>query len=150
LQGIAPYQFEIDAAMFVSEDKDGKKYLKACDKYATGEAKDSPEKLNSLAVTIFQNFGEDAKALKQAEKYAKEAAEKGNTYNFYLTYAEILLVNGKKETALEMANKSLELAVGQRGAETAVKRFIQKTATPCGNKSLYQILTPKYLTSCRY
>ena len=106
--------------------KDGKKYLKACDKYANGEASGSPEKLNSLAVTIFQNFATDSKALKQAEKYAKEAAEKGNAYNFYLTYAEILLINGKKETALEMANKSLELAAGQRGAETTVKRFIQK------------------------
>ena len=105
---------------------DGKKYLKACEKYAKKEAKKDAEKLNGLAVAIYQNFPKDQKALKQAEKYAKKATENGNAYNYYLTYADILVQNGKKEKALEMANKSLELAQGNRGIERTVQRLIQK------------------------
>lgn len=105
---------------------DSKKYLKACDKYAKKEAKKNPEKLNGLAVAISQNFPKDEKALKQAEKYAKQAAEKGNEYNYYMTYADILLQNGKKDKALEIANKSLELAKGNRGVEGTIMRLIRK------------------------
>jgi hypothetical protein len=47
--------------------------------------------------------------MKLAEKYAKQAAEKGNDYHYYMTYAEVLNQNGKKKQALEAANKSLEM-----------------------------------------
>jgi len=43
-----------------------------------------------------------------------------------LTYAEILLLNGKKSDALKAAKKSLELAKGKRGVENTVQRFINK------------------------
>ena len=105
---------------------DEKKYLKACEKYAKKEAKNDPAKLNELALAISQNFPEDNNALKKAEKYAKKATEKGNEYNYYMTYATILLQNGKKKDALKMANKSLDLAKGKRGIEGTVMRLIRK------------------------
>ena len=105
---------------------EGKKYLKACDKYAKGEAKGDPKKLDKLAIDIATNFKTDEKALKQAEKYAKQATQKSEDYNHFLTYAEILLLNGKKADALKAAKKSLELAKGKRGVENTVQRFIDK------------------------
>ena len=120
-------QFAIHSEMkFCLACGEGKKYLKACEKYAKKEAKKDPEKLNDLAVAIAQNFPKDPKALKQAEKYAKKATENGNAYNYFFTYANILLQNGKKDKALEMANKSLDLAKGNRGVEGSIKRLIQK------------------------
>jgi thioredoxin-related protein len=120
-------QFAVQADMkFCLACGDGKKYLKACEKYAKKEAKNDPEKLNDLALAISQNFPEDNNALKKAEKYAKKATEKGNEYNYYMTYATILLKNGKKKDALKMANKSLDLAKGNRGVEGTVMRLIRK------------------------
>lgn len=120
-------QFAIQADMkFCLACGDGKNYLKACNKYAKKEAKNNPTKLNELALSIYQNFPEDNKALKKAEKYAKKATEKGNEYNYYLTYATILLQNGKKKDALKMANKSLDLAQGNRGVKETVMRLIRK------------------------
>ncbi|MDG1432656.1 MAG: thioredoxin family protein [Saprospiraceae bacterium] len=120
-------QFAVYAEMeFCLACGDGKKYLKACEKYAKKEAKNNPEKLNDLALAIFQNFPEDTGALKKAEKYAKKATEKGTEYNYFLTYATILLENGKKQDALIMANKSLDLAKGKRSAEGNVMRLIRK------------------------
>lgn len=120
-------KFAVQAEMkFCLACGDGKKYLKACEKYAKKEAKNDPAKLNELALAVSQNFPEDSNALKKAEKYAKKATEKGNDYNYYMTYATILLKNGKKKDALEMANKSLDLAKGKRGAEGTVMRLIRK------------------------
>ncbi len=120
-------QFAVQADMkFCLACGDGKKYLKACEKYAKKEAKNDPEKLNELALAVSQNFPEDASALKKAEKYAKKATEKGNEYTYYMTYATILLKNGKKKVALKMANKSLDLAKGNQGAEGTVMRLIRK------------------------
>ncbi|HFC00442.1 MAG TPA: DUF255 domain-containing protein [Phaeodactylibacter sp.] len=120
-------EFAIQADMkFCLACGNEKKYLKACDKYAKKEAKNDPNKLNTLAITISENFPENPKALKQAEKYAKKATKKGNDYNYFLTYASILLQNGKKKDALKMANKSLEMVKGNRGAENTVMRLIKK------------------------
>ncbi|MFK7774182.1 MAG: thioredoxin family protein [Saprospiraceae bacterium] len=105
---------------------DEKKYLKACEKYAKKGAKNDPAKLNDLALAVSENFPKNPSALKKAEKYAKKASEKGNDYNYYMTYATILLKNGKKKDALKMANKSLDLAKGKRGAEGTVMRLIRK------------------------
>ena len=64
--------------------------------------------------------------MKLAEKYAKDAAEKSNAYDGYMTYASILLKNGKKKDALAAANKSLELAKETGGgAERQVQQLIR-------------------------
>lgn len=120
-------QFAVNSEMkFCLACGDEKKYLKACEKYAKKGAKNDPAKLNDLAIAVSQNFPKNSNALKKAEKYAKKATEKGNDYNYYMTYATILLKNGKKKDALKMANKSLDLAKGKRGAEGTVMRLIRK------------------------
>ena len=48
--------------------------------------------------------------MKQAEAIAKEAAENDAVFEYYLTYASILAVNGKKTEALQAANQSMELS----------------------------------------
>jgi len=81
----------------------------------------------SMDMAYYENFGFDNKCMAQAEKIAKEAAELGKEFGFYYTYANILYSNGKKDKALEAANKSLELSdQGGRGAKRAVEQLIQK------------------------
>jgi thiol-disulfide isomerase/thioredoxin len=88
--------------------KDPKNFGKSCSAYAKNVAKD-PKGLAKLATDIANNFNSDKDCMKLAEKYAKEAAEKGDDFHFYTTYAEILHANGKKKQALEAANKALEM-----------------------------------------
>lgn len=89
--------------------KDAKNFGKSCDGYAKNIAKGDPKGLAKMAVDIANAFAADKDCMKLAEKYAKQAAEKGNDYHYYMTYAEVLNQNGKKKQALEAANKSLEM-----------------------------------------
>jgi hypothetical protein len=72
------------------------------------------------------SFSADMEAMKYAEKLAKKAANDGKLYNYYYTYAEILMMNGKKDDALENAHKSLELAGKEIHLQRAVNQLIQK------------------------
>lgn len=120
------FSIEIDMTYF-KKIGDHKNFLKACGAYAKKVSNGNAKDLDYLAMDIQKSFGDDEKCMKMAEKYAKEAAEKGGLYNYYLTYATILDHNGKKEEALKAANKSLELAKESgKGAESLVKRVIQK------------------------
>ncbi|MCU0346056.1 MAG: thioredoxin family protein [Saprospiraceae bacterium] len=110
--------------------KDAAKFGKSCDAYAKKVAKGDPKGLAKLATDIASAFSKDEKCMKLAEKYAKEAAEKGKNYQFYMTYAEILKANGKKKQAIEAANKSLELVKSgetiDSGAVRTVEQFIKQ------------------------
>ncbi|HFC00503.1 MAG TPA: DUF255 domain-containing protein [Phaeodactylibacter sp.] len=110
---------------FYLATSDVKNYLKCCADFVKKEVNGDANKLNSLAQEILQHFPKDAKAMKHAEKLAKMATSHSSDYKHFLTYASILLNNGKKSDALKMANHSLELAKGSR-AEISIKRFIQK------------------------
>lgn len=104
-------------------------FVKACKTFAKTEAKGDPKVLNNIAYKIADNFQSDTKAMKQAESFAKSAAEKGNIYTYYLTYASILDINGKKTEAIAAANKSLELAkVHAKEAVRNVELFIERLA----------------------
>jgi thiol-disulfide isomerase/thioredoxin len=106
--------------------KDAKKYGGACEDFAKTTNGDAKE-LHTLADEIASNFGSDDKCMKLAEKYAKEAAERGKRYDYFLTYANILMVNGKKKQAVEAANDALKLAKEAGGtAEQEVQMFIKK------------------------
>lgn len=106
--------------------KDAKKYGSACEDFAKTTNGDAKE-LHSLADEIASNFGTDDKCMKLAEKFAKEAAERGKRYDYYLTYANILMVNGKKKQAAEAANDALQLAKEAGGtAEQEVQMFIKR------------------------
>ena len=89
-------------------------YLSACKKYAKKEAKGDAKELEGMAVTIMQNFSKKPAAMSQAEDLAKEAARLGNHFGYYLTYAKILDLNGKKEDALKAARRSLEMAENEK------------------------------------
>ena len=102
-------------------------YLDACKKYAKKEAKNDPEELEGLAATIIKHFKSNAAAMAEAESYARTAAKKGNRYNYYLTYAQILDFNGKKNDAIDAANKSLELALNEPPSiQKRIKYVIQQ------------------------
>jgi thiol-disulfide isomerase/thioredoxin len=106
--------------------KDAAKFGKACDAYAKKVAKGDPKGLAKLAIDIANSFSKDEKCMKLAEKYAKEAAEKGNNYQYYVTYAEILHLNGKKKQALAAANKSLEMVKTGETIDSGAVQSIEK------------------------
>jgi thiol-disulfide isomerase/thioredoxin len=107
--------------------QDAKKFGKACSDYAKTAVNGNPKDLNKLAEEIQGSFGKDESCMKMAEKYAKEAAEKGRQYQYYLTYADILQQNGKKKQAMEAANKALELAKeAGEPAQQQVQQFIKQ------------------------
>lgn len=90
--------------------KDSKNYLASCKELYKIQGKNNPEYLRQLSSIILSNFSEDAACMKEAEKFAKESAQKGNTYDYYLNYGAILHRNGKLKDAISAAQKSLELA----------------------------------------
>ncbi len=120
--------FELSSRMdFYRNTGDVKNYLKACKKYAKKVAGDNPDELNKLSSEIAEQFSRDEGAMKQAEELAREAAEKGQQYQYYLNYAHILALNGEQEDAREAAGKALELARSESpGAVMMVERFIQQ------------------------
>jgi thiol-disulfide isomerase/thioredoxin len=107
--------------------KDVKGYLKAAKKYTKTTVADNEAELSKIAINIVQNFNGDKKAMEFAEDCAKKAAEVSGKYDYDLTYAGILLENGKKEQAIEVAETALEKAkkVGRK-ASTRVELFLKK------------------------
>jgi len=105
---------------------DVKNYIKVCNTYAKKTLKNNAKGLHLLTKDIVGSFKEDKDAMKLAEKLAKKAANNGGVYEYYYTYAEVLLYNGKKSDAKKMANKSLELAEGKANAKRSIQSLIQK------------------------
>ncbi len=101
-------------------------FLKVCDKYIKQFVKKDASQMHQLAMDIKISFHSDSKAMKQAEKLAKKAAKNGGLFQYYFTYSEILLHNGKKQEALKMANESLKRTDGNRGLEQNANRLIEK------------------------
>jgi hypothetical protein len=106
--------------------KDAAQFGKSCDAYAKKVAKGDPKGLAKLATDIANSFSKDEKCMKLAEKYAKQAAEKGSDYHYYVTYAEILHLNGKKKQALAAANKSLEMVKAGETIDSGAVQSIEK------------------------
>ncbi|RMF31945.1 MAG: hypothetical protein D6765_01060 [Bacteroidetes bacterium] len=122
--------FALKADMnFYAALRDHKNYLKACTAYAKKVADENAEELRSLAERIAELFPQEDKCMKQAEAIARSAAEKGQQYQHYLTYANILLQNGKKEQALEAAQHAREAAKKSGPiAERIVENWIEKVS----------------------
>ncbi len=103
--------FELDAEMeYALAMDDAKSYAKACKSYARKIAKNDPKALHRLAQSMVLHFREDDYTIKQAEGIAGDAARKGSNYTYYLTYASILSMNGKKAEADKAIDQSMELA----------------------------------------
>ncbi len=122
--------FALKADMeFYAATRDHKNFLKACSAYAKKVAAENAEELRTLAERIAELFPQDDKCMKQAENIAHTAAEKGRQYQHYLTYANILLQNGKKDKALEAAQRAREAAKKSGPiAERIVENWIEKVS----------------------
>ncbi len=105
---------------------DAKNYVKTCNNYAKKVVKNDAKQLHYLSKDLMNSFKSDKEAMKLAEKLAKKAAENGGQYEYYFTYAEVLMANGKKENALAAANKSLQLADGKKNIERAIQGLIKR------------------------
>lgn len=86
------------------------KYIAACQQYAKTEAAKDEKALMGLGGALAQQFGHEPKAMQAAENFSKMAADKSTDYKTQLNYAGILMRNGKKDKALEVAKKALEMA----------------------------------------
>ena len=106
---------------------DAKNFGKSCTAYAEEVAHGDPKALHRLAGDILALFSKDEKCMKLAEKYAREAAEKGRQVVYYLTYAEILQANGKKKQAADAAREALSLAKAAGDpAEQQIRQFLER------------------------
>jgi len=124
-QNAQAFSTHVDLTYFRAKG-DAANYISVCNTYVKKEINGDPEKLLALSKEIMISFSGDFKAMKYAEKIAKKAANNGKAYNYYYTYAEILMMNGKKDDALEIAHKSLELAGDKRNVQLAINQLIQK------------------------
>lgn len=99
-------EFSIKAEMIYGlGTTDAGLYTKASTKYLKKYAKNNAVEYHNVAKAISTTFGEDAKALKLAEKWSKKSAESGGLSYQYFTYAKILFQNDKKESAFRIAKK---------------------------------------------
>lgn len=120
------FTYKSDMA-YALKHRDSKTYVKSAKDYLKKIAAEDAEAHGTIAATIANSFGQDDKAMKEAENFAERAAELADTYEAYYTYAVILRQNGKTEEALEAANKSLERAREKgRSASQLVEIFIRK------------------------
>lgn len=71
--------------------------------------KDDVGMLNSIAWDFYEKV-ENKKALLKAEEWAKKASDTEKNYAFLDTYASVLYKLGKKQLALDAANKAIEEA----------------------------------------
>ena len=121
--------FELSSQMdFYRNTGDVKNFSKACKKYAKKVAADNPDELNKLSSEIVKHFSREDSAMKLAEEMAGEAAAKGQQYQYYLNYAQILYLNGKQNDARQAAEHALELARSEGPAAVMmVERFLQQS-----------------------
>ncbi len=119
--------FSIKSNMaFFKAMKDAKNYAKACNDFAKKIAKDDSGSMSKVAEEILYNFSSDDKCMKQAEKYAKEAARQRGSFDDYYLYARVLLQNGKKKDALAAAQKCQQLSNKRdSGATHSVEMLIK-------------------------
>ncbi len=101
-------------------------YRKCCKEYAKKQVGDDAKGLHDLALSMFESFNYDADAMKDAEKFAKKAAENGKQIDYYITYAAILNKNGKQDLAVKSAESALSLAGNDRAAKGKIERMIKK------------------------
>lgn len=90
--------------------KDPSMFLKTARAYQKTEVKSNSAKLHDLVVGLMRAFPEDKKVLKQAEIWAKSAAEKGGLSEYWMTLAGIYKMQGNKAKArstAEFAKKEL-------------------------------------------
>jgi hypothetical protein len=101
-------------------------FRKCCKEYAKKQIGNDAKGLHDLARSMFESFNFDADAMKDAEKFAKKAAENGKQIEYYMTYASILDKNGKQDLAVKSAESALSLAENDTATKGRIERWIQK------------------------
>ncbi|MBL7775400.1 MAG: hypothetical protein JNK89_05325 [Saprospiraceae bacterium] len=121
----ADFAYEAETA-FYSATKDAKSYLKTVQAYQKKEIKSNAARLHDLVVRMLRAFPSDEAVLKQAEKWAKSAAETGGLSEYYLTLAEVYKRQGKRDKARAAAQKALDAAKSSaNGMDGKVEYFLR-------------------------
>lgn len=103
--------FEAQAWMdFYLKTNDAANFNKTAKSFAKKYIYDDARELQSLCKTMVDHFGNDKNSMSLAEDLAKRATEVGQTSVYFLIYADVLNKNGRKDQAIEIARKALELA----------------------------------------
>jgi thiol-disulfide isomerase/thioredoxin len=100
-------------------------YRKCCKEYAKKQIGDDTAALHELALSLSESFDYDANAMKDAEKFAKKAADNSNDVDYMITYASILNKNGKTNLALKSAQAALEHVTDQSD-KAKVQKLLHK------------------------
>lgn len=111
---------------FHKAQRNSEQYRKCCKEYAKKQIGNDAQGLHDLAVSIYESFNYDTDAMKDAEKFAKKAAENGKQIVYYLTYATILDKNGKQDLAIKSAESALSLVEDDRMTKGKIERMIKK------------------------
>lgn len=98
----ADFAFFADGKYYTATN-DPKAYLKSAQVYQKSVVKDDPDGLNNLVIKMMQSFPSDDNVLKQAEKWAKSAAQESKKAEHYMTLAQVYKNKGDKDAALEVA-----------------------------------------------
>ncbi len=100
-------------------------YRKCCKEYAKKQIGDDVAALHELAVSLSESFEYDQDAMKDAEKFAKKAADNGDKVDYVLTYASILKKNGKTDLAVKSAESAIEHVTDQTD-KVRLERLLKK------------------------
>lgn len=86
------------------------KFLDAAKSYAAKVAKKDAAKHKMLSQICLKYFKEDKKVMEVSEKSAKKALELLEQQDIYINYGRILHFNGKKQEAIDLIKKAIEVA----------------------------------------
>lgn len=86
------------------------KFLEAAKAYAAKVAKSDPVKYKELSQNCLKNFKDDKKIMDVGEKAAKKALELKEQQDHYINYGRMLYYNGKKQEAIDIIKKGIEVA----------------------------------------
>lgn len=120
--------FAIETDMdYALDQRDSKTFLSTSKDFMNKVAGHNPSEYLRLSNIAMATFPKDNRAVKQAEDFAKEAAERGNTYEYYYHYAQLLQRLGKNKEAIDAAYKALDLAKDKNQAvQKMIELFIQR------------------------
>ncbi len=104
---------------------DEQKFLKAANGYVKKFAKSNAVELNKTALEVL-NVCKSATAFKKAEKWAEKAVSNGGRAEYYLTYAKLLMKQGKKDSAIQAAKKGYSVARENRENTTPFEVLIRE------------------------
>ena len=118
------FKFDTDL-QYYGETGNVAAFTKAAKGYASKIAKKDAQKLSTLANQCMQYFKGNKSISQLAEQFAKKAMLSGSgNSNYYMNYASILENNGKKQDAILIVRKALELAKSKNEPTNAIETYL--------------------------